>query len=113
MHFVVYNMGMKEKKYFIDAVIQKEKERNQRMLIEYKNRLSNLPKGSLLVRELNGKQYCYLRYREGKRVIQKYAGTVDQADVLQKQIEERNHLHKLINMLEEENKRILKMEAIK
>lgn len=69
---------MKEKKYFIDTVLQKEKQRNERMRLAYEKRISDLPRGSLLVREINGKKYCYLRYREGKKVIQKYAGTIEQ-----------------------------------
>ena len=63
--------------------------------------------------ELNGRKYCYLRYREGKKVIQKYAGTIEKEDELREKISERKHLEALISMLEEENKRIIKMEAIK
>ena len=103
---------MKEKKYFIDTVLQKEKQRNERMRLAYEKRISDLPRGSLLVREINGKKYCYLRYREGKKVIQKYAGTIEQEMLLAK-IAERKHLVKLITMLKEENERIMKMEAIK
>lgn len=104
---------MKEKKYFIDTVLQKEKQRNERMRLAYEKRISDLPRGSLLVREINGKKYCYLRYREGKKVIQKYAGTIEQEEMLLAKITERKHLVKLITMLKEENERIMKMEAIK
>ena len=47
---------MKEKKYFIDTVLQKEKQRNERMRLAYEKRISDLPRGSLLVREINGKK---------------------------------------------------------
>lgn len=110
---VVYNSTMKEKKYFIDAVLEKEKQRNENMRLAYEKRILELPKGSLVVRELNGKKYCYLRFREGKKVVQKYAGTIEQEEIIRAQIAERKHLIELITMLEEENKRIQKMETVK
>ena len=110
---VVYNYGMESKKYFIDVVLEREKQRNENMRIMYEQRITELPRGSLLIRELNGKQYCYLRYRDGKKVIQKYAGTIEQAENIRAKIDERKHLLELLEMLEEENKRIKKMEAVK
>ena len=104
---------MEAKRFFIHTVLEKEKQRNRYMRAEYERRVSELPRGSLIVRELNGKKYCYLKYREGKKVIQKYAGTIDFENDLRLKIEERKHLLKLIAMLEEENKYILKMEAVK
>lgn len=104
---------MNEKKYFIDVVLEKEKHRNKIMQSAYKKRILDLPRGSLIIRELNGRKYCYLRYREGKKVIQKYAGKAEQEEKIRAQIAERKHLINLITMLEEENKRILKMEAVK
>lgn len=83
------------------------------MRLAYEKRIGNLPCGSLMVRELNGRKCCYLRYRDGKKVIQKYAGTIEQEETIRAQIAEREHLIELVAMLEEENKRILKMEAIK
>lgn len=54
-----------------------------------------------------------MRYREGKKVIQKYAGTIEQEETIRAKIAERKHLIELISMLEEESKRIMKMEAVK
>ena len=109
----MYNSSMKEKKYFIDVVLEKEKKRNEYMRLEYEKRILELPKGSLVIRELKGKKYCYLRFRKGEKVVQKYAGTIEQEKSIRTQIEERKHLISLVTMLEEENKRIVKMEAIK
>jgi hypothetical protein len=75
--------------------------------------MTDLPRGSLMIREINGRKYCYLRYRDGKKVIQKYAGTIEQQETILAKIAERKHLVELLAMLEEENKRISKMEAIK
>ena len=111
--FVVYNHYMKEEKYYIDIVLKKERERNERMQSEYKQRVSLLPKGVLVVRKINDKEYCYLRYREGKKVIQKYYGCIGCIDELRLMIEERKHLINLIKMLENEHKKIVKMEEVK
>lgn len=104
---------MEKKSYYIDIILEKEKQRNEKMQLAYSKRLSELPKGSLVIRKINGKEYCYLRYREGDKVIHKYAGTINQIDDIKSKIEERKHLIDIIDMLKEENKRILKMEAIK
>ncbi len=104
---------MENKKHFIDAVLKREKKRNENMRLAYERRIADLPRGSLVVRELNGNKYCYLRYREGKKIVQKYAGTVDKEEILRAKITERKHLLKLMDMLNDENKRIAKMEAVK
>ncbi len=104
---------MKQKRYFIDAVLEKEKQRNENMQLTYEKRIMDLPRGSLIIRELKGRKYCYLRYRDGKRVIQKYAGTIEQEETIRAKIAERKHLVQLLAMLREEAERILKMEAIK
>ena len=109
----MYNNSMEKKKHFIDTILEKEKQRNKNMRLDYEKRIWDLPRGSLVIRELNGRKYCYLRYREGKKVIQKYAGTIEQEEVIRNKIAERKHLVELLSMLEEENKRIIKMEAIK
>ena len=104
---------MRKKNYYIDIVLEKEKKRNESMLQAYTKRLSELPKGSLLIRKIKGNEYCYLRYREGEKVIHKYAGTINQVNEIKEKINERKHLIDLIEMLKKENKRILKMEAIR
>ncbi len=110
---MVYNYIMEHKKYYIDAVLEKEKQRNQNMRTSYEKKLLTLPKGTLAIREINGRRYCYLRYRDGKKTVQKYVGTIEQESIIREKIAEREHLTKLLTMLEEEYTRILKMEAIR
>ena len=98
---------------YIDVVLKEEKHRNEVMREAYKKRLEVLPQGSLILRELNGKTYCYLKYREKSKVIQKYAGTIDSENTIREGISERKHLQNMLSMLEKEYKRILKMETIK
>lgn len=113
LHFVVYNDDMEKRKYYIDAVLKKEIGRNENMQKAYAKRILELPRGSLMIRELNGRQYCYLRYREGQKVVQKYAGTIAEADALRAQIAQRKHLLALLTMLKEEHARMMKMEAVR
>lgn len=110
---VVYNNSMEAKKHFIDAVLEKEKHRNENMRLAYEKRILDLPRGSLVIRDLNGRKYCYLRYRDGKKVIQKYAGTIEQEKVIREKISERKRLIGMLEMLNDERERILKMEAVK
>lgn len=99
--------------YRIDIVLQKEKQRYQELIKEYEQRLSEYPRGSLLVRESGGRQYCYFRYREGQKVITKYAGTIKMHDELSAMVEKREGLIAEIKSLNAEIERIEKMEAIK
>lgn len=103
---------MSTNKHYIDVVLEKERLRNESMINAYEKRLSELPRGSLTIRELNGKKYCYLRYRTGKKVIQEYVGTIRREEEIRTQIEEREHLLKLIEMLKAEKMRIIKMGEI-
>jgi hypothetical protein len=43
----------------------------------YKNEIGNLPKGSILKKEIKGKEYLYLAYRAGKKIKHDYVGVKD------------------------------------
>ena len=104
---------MENRQYLIDAVIEKEKCRIEKMRSECEERLSEFPRGSLVIRESNGRKYCYFRYRDGKRVVTKYAGTIQKYEELSAQLAERDKLITEIRMLAAEIERIEKMEAVK
>lgn len=79
----------------------KEKQRIEYMLSKYSNELSQIPKGSLSVKSVNGKEYFYLKYRENNKVRSKY---IRQAEVetVRIQIEKRKHIEAMIRSLEDE-----------
>lgn len=104
---------MEKEKFYIDVILEKEKKRNEYMQEVYMNALLQLPKGSLFIKKINGREYCYLRYREKEKVILKYVGTINQIDNLKSMIEERKRIVRLLDMLKKENKRIQKMEKNK
>ena len=76
----------------------------------YKKELENLPKGSVQVRERNGKRYYYLRYRDGKHIIAVYIGNTEEhyAKALEG-IEKRKHIESMIKALDKELRMINKV----
>ena len=71
----------------------------QNLKAQIEARVKSLPKGSVKKRALNGKNYYYLQYRDGSKVIQKYAGKA-RPEKLEKQILERRSLqHQLREVL--------------
>ena len=104
---------MPTEKYIIDNIIEKEKLRNREMRLEYEKRLLTYPVGSLSIRESKGRKYCYFKYRDGKKIITKYAGTEKMMRKLQEQIEERDKLIEIIKKLDAEYKKIEKLENVK
>lgn len=56
-----------DRKFIIDDVIEEEKSRNRELRDALSREFDELPKGSLVIREVDGRKYCYLRYREGKK----------------------------------------------
>lgn len=73
----------------IDLLIA-ESQKNLVLQRELKNRISRLPKGTVKERRVKGKTYCYLAYRENRKVVNKYIGNDPlEAEKLSKLVEER------------------------
>lgn len=98
---------------YIDTIIKNEKIRNQKMIDVYNCILEMLPKGKLVVRELKGNKYSYLRYRDGSKAIMKYTCNYSKYDDLVLMINEREHIKNVLEMLKKEQNKIIKMEQIK
>ena len=82
----------------ITSVLNNEAKRNEQMILEYQQLLETLPKGSLICR----KNYYYLKYRDGKKVVTKYIGK--DAEDTEELIEKRKHAETMMKSLEEELK---------
>lgn len=102
-----------EKMYIIDSIIQQEKARNLQMQEEYQKMISGLPQGSLLIRKLGNREYCYLHYKKNGKVYNQYAGTVQRATEIRELITKRKHFENILNNLQSEYKRIEAMEKVK
>lgn len=85
------------------STVKKEKQRIDYMLEKYCEMLARLPKGTISEKKVNGNTYCYLKYRDGKKVISKYIGKND-VEAMREQIEKRHHVEGMIHFLTEEQK---------
>lgn len=86
-----------------DTLIE-ELERNERSQRVYAHEIELLPKGSLTVRMRRGLPYCYLKYREGKKVVTKYVGPERRiGEDLRLQIEKRQSLQATLQRLKREH----------
>ncbi len=95
------------------SLLLKEKNRNEKMIIEYNRELKTLPKGSIKPKKVKDKIYYYLIFRDGDKVITKYVGK-DEASLisLREQLVRRKQIDEIIKKLKEEKKQIKKLEAI-
>ena len=97
-------------KTVIRTVLEEELARNLKMQNAYTNELNNLPKGIIEFVERNGHRYCYLKFRDGKRVIRKYLGKFENTDIesLRKSIERRKYFSNVLKDLKNEEDEIKK-----
>ncbi|MDO4438013.1 MAG: hypothetical protein Q4B86_01000 [Eubacteriales bacterium] len=86
----------------LNTVLQ-EKQRIDYMLARYQETLSNLPKGTISEKKINGNIYYYLKYRDGKKVISKYVGK-DEIKEVREQVDKRHHVEAMIKSLTKEQR---------
>jgi len=60
----------------IKGVLAEELQNSLRMKKEYEAALRGLPQGSLVLKKIRGREYCYLAKRAGKKVKFIYKGKV-------------------------------------
>ncbi|MBQ9328415.1 MAG: hypothetical protein IJ225_07755 [Solobacterium sp.] len=90
---------------FVES-LREDLDRVHRNIEAYQRRISELPKGSLMVRHISGHDYIYLKYRIKDKVIQKYVSTFTQEryDMLMEEIEQRNQFQQELRLLIQEEK---------
>ena len=91
-------------------IISKELERNNRMISEYENELSKLPRGKLIIKKINSHSYFYLKFRVGEQVITKYVGK-DNCDLsdLNEKLDKRKHIEEILRQLKSEKRELEKL----
>lgn len=91
----------------IETVIQKEAQRNSRMIQQYEDLIAQLPKGSLICRK---KEYYYLKYRQDGKVCDEYIGKDPETVArVREQLELRKHYLDMLSALKQEQKKIQKL----
>lgn len=81
----------------LNGILKEELERLKKLKKSYERKISKLPKGSLVRKEIKGHIYYYLNYREGNKGIFKYLGKLNEKELeeLKKKISERRKLRGL------------------
>lgn len=87
----------------IRDTLEEELERNMRSCLAYQREIDTLPRGSITIRTRHGRPYCYLKYREGKKVITEYVGSEEKVgEELRAKLEKRRALQATLRRLEKE-----------
>jgi len=58
----------------IKGILEEELNRLEELSVFYQEKISKAPRGSISVKERNGKRYIYLAHREDKKIIFDYVG---------------------------------------
>lgn len=91
----------------IREMLEEELDRNMRAQATYAAERDSLPRGSVSVKTRGAKRYCYLKYRDGKRIVTDYVGIADAVeDDLRARIEQRKAAEAAICQLKAEQQYI-------
>ena len=94
----------------IYSTLKEEKQRNLELQDIYKAKLTQYPRGSLMTKTVNGKNYYYLHYRDGKKTKSDYIGNDEKAaEDIKKSIAERNRAQFVLRRLKKEYKEICRI----
>lgn len=95
----------------LNGVLKEELERLNKLRKSYEEKIAELPKGSLIKKNIKGNIYYYLNYRKGKKGVFEYLGKLnkEEFDKMNKKIEERRKLEKFKSQVKKDIKKIKKM----
>lgn len=96
----------------LSSLIEKEEERNRRMIDAYQEELDRLPQGSITAKTISGKRYYYLSYRSDGKVVTKYLGKEEALGAIRDKLDRRAQIESILKSLREEQAKIKKMEAL-
>ena len=91
----------------LDEVLIEEYERSKRFKKMYQEKLQDLPKGYLSRKNIKGKVYYYLQYRDGEKIVSQFVPN-ENVESLQKQIEDRRKYEKRVREVEADLRKIRK-----
>ena len=94
----------------LEGVLKEELQRQQSNIVAYAEKLSELPKGYLYIQCVNGRRYCYRKWREGNKVLSSYIGEAEseEAEKAKRQYEERKRIAANLRELKKEEQRLKK-----
>ena len=94
----------------IYGMLQEERKRNLEMQEVCRREISSLPKGTIIVKNVCGNKYYYLKYRQAEKVKTDYLGKdKEQIEMVKRKIEQRNEYKQTLKRLRTEYKQISKI----
>lgn len=91
----------------LEDVLEEEYARSIRLLGLMEQEIGLLPKGSIRMRNIKGREYCYLNYRVGDKVKSDYVPAAE-VDELRAKIERRRALVTAIREQKQSQKQIIR-----
>lgn len=91
----------------LEDVLEEEYARSIRLLGLMEQEIGLLPKGSIRMRNIKGREYCYLNYRVGDKVKSDYVPAAE-VDELRTKIERRRALVTAIREQKQSQKQIIR-----
>lgn len=92
----------------IKGILEEELNRLKELSVFYKKKISESPRGSISVKERNGKRYIYLARREDKKVVFDYIGkdVPEVRKVLSEQMRQKNEYQAKLSQVKENLKEV-------
>jgi hypothetical protein len=92
----------------IKGILEEELNRLKELSVFYKKKISESPRGSISVKERNGKRYIYLARREDKKVVFDYIGkdVPEVRKVLSEQMRQRKEYQAKLRQVKENLKEV-------
>ena len=92
------------------GMLHDEKQRNLEMQETYKREILSLPKGTIIIKNVSGNKYYYLKYRQSDKTKTDYLGKdIKAVESVQREIEKRKYLQDVLKRLRAEYKQICKI----
>ena len=94
-------------KAVIYSMLAEEKQRNLDMQEAHKREIEGLRKGSITTKTISGRNYYYLKYRQGNKVRNDYIGKDETiVESIRQEIEKRKYLKNILKRLRTEYRQI-------
>lgn len=92
----------------IKGILKEELARLEDLFVFYEKKMSEFPRGSVSVKERNGKRYVYLAHREDKKIVFKYIGkdVPEVRQALNEQLRQRKELRSKLRQVKENLKEV-------
>jgi hypothetical protein len=105
-----YFLGGDKMSTVVYGMLKEEKQRNLERQEAYQKEIMALPKGTVVVKKINGKNYHYLQYRGVNGIKSDYLGNNEaEIEAVKSRIAERKHLQGVLRRLKLEYREICKV----